>query len=70
MSLFSIQKNLILKIGNRKGNYKKFQNWMVIKFLITLVVIFLQVHLRDNQKEWIKLNQLDNCKVKILENLG
>ena len=29
-----------------------------------------QVHLKDSEKDWMKLNQLDDCKVKILENQG
>ena len=40
---------------------------MVIKKFLTLVVIFFQVHLRNSQKN-LKQNQLDDCKVKILEN--
>ena len=41
---------------------------MVIKKFITLVVIFFQVHLRNSQKEQLKQNQLNDYKVKILEN--
>ena len=40
---------------------------MVIKKFLTLVVIFFQVHLRNSQKN-LKQNQLNDCKVKILEN--
>ena len=40
---------------------------MVIKKFLTLVVIFYQVNLRNSQKK-LKQNQLNDCKVKILEN--
>ena len=37
------------------------------KKILTLVVIFFQVHLRNSQKE-LKQNQINDCKIKILEN--
>ena len=39
---------------------------MVIKTFLILVVIFFQVHLRNSKKN--KQNQLNDCKVNILEN--
>ena len=42
---------------------------MVIKKFFTLVVIFFRIHLRISQKN-LKQNQLNDCKVKILENLS
>ena len=64
---------VILKLINFKKweteirNFEKFQNPMVIKNVLTLVVIFFQVHLRNSQKI-IETDQLDDCKVEILEN--
>ena len=44
---------------------------MVLKDLIALLVnFFFQVNLRNSQKERMKKSQLDDCKVKILENHG
>ena len=40
-----------------------------VKDLITLSNLFL-VHLGNSQKGLMKQNQLDDCKVKILENQG
>ena len=36
---------------SKKGSFEKFQNPMVFKDLLTLVVITLQEHLRNSQKE-------------------
>ena len=55
-------------MGNRKGNFEKFQNSIILKDLIALVVIFFLVHRGNSQKGLMKQNQLDDCKVKILEN--
>ena len=54
-------------MANLKIEIFKISNSMVIKKFLTLVVIFYQVHLRNNQKK-MKQNQLNDCKVKILEN--
>ena len=44
---------------------------MVLKDLLALVVIFFfQVQLSNNKKEWMKQNQLDDCKVRSFINLG
>ena len=42
---------------------------MILKDLITLEVIFNEVHLKNSQKEWMKQCKLNDCKVKIFENL-
>ena len=64
-----VQHSKRLNIKNWKHKkIEKFKNSLVLKDLIALVVIFFQVHLRNNQKEWIKKNEIDDCKVKILEN--
>ena len=47
--------------------FLQISNSMVIKKFLTLVVIFYQVNLRNSQKK-LKQNQLNDCKVKILEN--
>ena len=57
-------------MGNRKGNFEKFQNSIILKDLIALVVIFFLVYRGNSQKGLMKQNQLDDCKVKILENQG
>ena len=36
---------------NRKKNFEKFKNTMVLKDHLALAVITLQEHLRDSQKE-------------------
>ena len=43
---------------------------MVLKDFIAFIIVFFEVHLRNLQKEWMKPDQLDYCKVKILENQG
>ena len=48
-------KRLNIKKGKwKKGNIKNFKNSMDLKFLIALVVIYFEVHLRNSQKEWMK----------------
>ena len=53
-------KRLNIKMGNWKRNFQNFQNPMILKDL--LVVNFKYV------KETIKKNQIEDYKVKILEN--
>ena len=63
-----ILKSINFKNGKLKNlNFQNFQNQMVINKFLTLVVIFFQIHLRNNQKN-LKQNHLNDCKVKILEN--
>ena len=63
-----IFKSINFKNGKLKNwNFENVQNQMVINKIITLVVIFFQIHLSNSQKK-LKQNQLDDCKVKILEN--
>ena len=55
---------------NRKIKFWEISNSMVLKNLISLVVIFYQLHQRNSKKERMKQNQLDDCKLNILENHG
>ena len=47
---------------NRKENFEKFQNTMVLKNHITIVVITLQEHLRESKKKMKKHCELDDDK--------
>ena len=38
-------------MGDRKGDFEKFQNSIVFKDLLALVVIFYQIYLGNSQKE-------------------
>ena len=57
-------------MGNRKRKFWEISKLYVLKDLLTLVVIFIQVYRWNSQKEKMKQNQLDDCKVKILESQG
>ena len=54
-------------MGNWKFEILKISNSMVIKKFLTLVVIFFSSTPKKQSKK-LKQNQLDDCKVKILEN--
>ena len=48
-----ILKRINLKNGKLKNwKFENFQNQMVIKKFLTLVVIFFQIHLRNSQKKF------------------
>ena len=63
-------KDKILKMGNRKMKIWEISKLNRFKRSSRSRSNIFQIHLGNSQKEWMKQNQLDDCKVKILENLG
>ena len=57
-------------MGNKKRKFKEISKLNGSKISYRSRSNFFQLHLRNSQKEWMKQNQLDDCKVKILENQG
>ena len=50
MSLLYIQKDKILKMENRKGNFEKFQNSKFLKDLLSIVIIFLSTYRKQSKR--------------------
>ena len=70
MSLFYNSKRRNIKMGNVIRKFWEISKPDSSKNLLVLVVIFFQVHLRKNQREWMKQNQPDDSKNKNPWKLG